>query len=87
MPYNYLPQPASHQPTASEYEGFRPGRECYLTTARRSTLCDDAPPTEPIPRGLPLDSLAGQLRLLELQRDNQNRASAHLRAQQSPASA
>lgn len=82
MSYNYRPQPTSNQSASSESEGLPSGGGSHLTTARRTALYAVAPPTEPLPRGLPPASLAGQLRVLELQRDNLNRAIAQLRAQQ-----
>lgn len=82
MSYNHLPQPASHRPASSASEQVSSSRGRYLTAARRSALYAAAPLTEPLPRGLPPASLTGQLRVLELQRDNLNRAIAHLRTQQ-----
>ncbi|GAB3638742.1 hypothetical protein GCM10027422_43320 [Hymenobacter arcticus] len=79
MSYAHRPQPTAPQPAAPEGSPCGGGR--YLTAARRQALYAAAPPTEPLPRCPPSASLAGQLRVLELQRDNLNRAIARLRAQ------
>jgi hypothetical protein len=82
MSYDYRPQLVSDRPTSSKKSSSNGGR--YLTTARRSALYAAGPPTEQLARCLPPASLAGQLRVLELQRDNLNRAIAQLHVQQDP---
>lgn len=48
------------------------GPGSLLTAERRRALYDNAEPREQLPRRLPPASVAGKLRVLELQRDNLN---------------
>lgn len=76
-PYNYPRAVATNRLPANEKHSLAP----LLTEARREILFARAEPAEALPRGLAPASLAGQLRLLELQLNSLNREIDGLRAQ------
>ncbi|HET9504179.1 MAG TPA: hypothetical protein VFO93_11605 [Hymenobacter sp.] len=76
-PYNYPRAVAATRLPANEKHTPAP----LLTDARREILFARAEPTEALPRGLAPASLAGQLRLLELQLASLTREIDGLRTQ------
>ena len=78
MPYSHRPPPTTPPSvTAGEQS---PEANPGWTDNRYARLYATAGPTEVLPQRRPA-SLAGRLRVLELQRDNLNRAIAELRDQ------
>lgn len=57
------------------------GPGSLLTVERRRALYEKAEPSEQLPRRLPPASVAGKLRVLELERDNLNREICLLKVQ------
>ncbi len=76
-PYHYPQAVVNNQLLIKEKNPAAP----LLANARQKLIFARAEPTEVLPQGAPPASLAGQLRLLELQRDSLNREIDGLRAQ------